>query len=130
MEKEQIEQLHVECISDLYNKINILNNNIQNVYNYSQQVEKELCDLREQINQEKKKFQHNLMYVEIVEDIVTSKETEWDGKVFNNMLVKLVDKDEIYKVFVQDVNTPNIGNKIKFLFNADENKLSQLKIIE
>jgi hypothetical protein len=70
------------------------------------------------------------MYVEIVEDIVTSKETEWDGKIFNNMLVKLVDKDEIYKVFVQDVNTPNIGNKIKFLFNADENKLSQLKIIE
>jgi len=130
MEKEEFEQLRTKCIIDLYDKINILNNQIQNVHNYSQQVEKELCELIEQVSQQKERFQHNLMYVEIVEDIVTSKETEWEGKIFNNMLVKLIGKNEIYKIFVQDNNSPNIGNKIKFLFNADENKLSQLKIVE
>jgi hypothetical protein len=69
------------------------------------------------------------MYIEVVEDIIISKETEWENKTFNNMLVKLAGKDEVYKVFVQTSNSPVIGSKIKFTFNADENKLSQLKLM-
>jgi hypothetical protein len=103
-------------------------------------IQIELPSMLEQINkleeqvkeltQQKERFQHNLMYVEVVDDIITSDETEWDKKVFNNMLVKLVGKDEIYKVFVQSNNAPIIGSKIKFTFNADENKLSQLKLLK
>jgi len=92
----------------------------------------EVEELREQVKeltQQKERFQHNLMYIEVVEDIIISKETEWENKTFNNMLVKLVGKDEVYKVFVQTSNSPVIGSKIKFTFNADENKLSQLKLM-
>ena len=101
-------------------------------HNYAHQIEKELNELREvveQLTQQREKFQHNLMYVEVVEDIITSTETEWDSKTFNNMLVKLVGKDEVYKVFVSTTNAPVIGNTINFIFNADENKLSKLKVI-
>lgn len=83
----------------------------------------------EKLTQQKEIFQHNMMYVEVVEDVITNKETEWENKTFNNMLVKLVGKDEVYKVFVQTNNSPVSGSRIKFIYNADENKLSKLKII-
>lgn len=104
-----------------------------NVHQYAKQIEFELYELMEEVKQlkeQRERFQHNLMYVEVVEDVINSKQTEWEDKTFNNMLVKLVGKDEVYKVFVQDKNTPSIGNKIKFIFNADENKLSNMKILE
>ena len=90
---------------------------------------KELQEQVEQLTQQRERFQHNLMYVAVVEDIITSTETEWDSKTFNNMLVKLVGKDEVYKVFVSTTNAPVIGNTIHFIYNADENKLSKLKVI-
>ena len=94
---------------------------------------KKIVELQEQVkelSQQRERFQHNLMYLEVVEDIITCTETEWDNKTFNNMLVKLVGKDEVYKVFVSTSNAPVIGSKINFIFNADENKLSKLKIVE
>ena len=102
----------LEVILDLYSKI--------------EQLKKQIDEL----TQQKERFQHNLMYVEVIEDIINNKETEWEKKTFNNMLVKLVGKEEVYKVFVQTSNAPVIGSKIKFTFNADENKLSQLKLVE
>ncbi len=103
---------HRSCLIDIYNRF---------------------ADLQKQVkelSQQRERFQHNLMYLEIVEDIITSTETEWDNKTFNNMLVKLVGKDEVYKIFVSTSNAPVIGSKINFIFNADENKLSKLKIVE
>ena len=122
---EKIDE-HRTAIIDIYNRL-------CTNHKYAQEVEKELCELREvvkQLTQQRERFQHNLMYLEVVEDIITCTETEWDNKTFNNMLVKLVGKDEVYKVFVQTSNAPVIGSKIKFTFNADENKLSKLKIVE
>jgi len=110
----------------LYNSnIDINNQNIQ----YLNGRIKELQEQVDKLTQQKERFKHNLMYVEVVEDIISTKETEWENKTFNNMLVKLVGKDEVYKVFVQTINAPVIGSKIKFTYNADENKLSQLKLI-
>lgn len=129
---EKFDEVWRICI-DLYEKNKILSGRITSTHNYAQQVEKELCDLREvveQLTQQKERFQHNLMYLEVVEDIITCTETEWDNKTFNNMLVKLVGKDEVYKVFVSTTNAPVIGSKVHFTFNADENKLSKLKIVE
>lgn len=97
------------------------------VFQYKKIVE--LQEQVEQLTQQRERFQHNLMYIGVVEDIITSTETEWDSKTFNNMLVKLVGKDEVYKVFVSTTNAPVIGNTIHFIFNADENKLSKLKVI-
>ena len=132
----QYEIFSQKLSNDNYDKVEsmfFLMTKIMGVHHYANQIEIELYELREQVKQltqEKERFQHNLMYVEVVEDIITSKETEWDKKTFNNMLVKLVGKEEVYKVFVQTSNAPVIGSKIKFTFNADENKLSQLKLVE
>lgn len=113
--------------------IKILSGRITSTHNYAQLIDNELDELRKivkQLIQQRERFQHNLMYLEVVEDIITCTETEWDNKTFNNMLVKLVGKDEVYKVFISTTNAPVIGNKIHFTFNADENKLSKLKILE
>ena len=119
-----------KLIIDLYDKNKVLTQQVVSNHNYAHQVEIELNELKEQLTQQRERFQHNLMYVEVVEDIITSTETEWDSKTFNNMLVKLVGKDEVYKIFVSTTNAPVIGNKIHFTYNADENKLSKLKIVE
>jgi hypothetical protein len=111
----------------------VINNLVEKIFleqEHIKQVEKELNHLIEQLTQQKERFQHNLMYVEVVEDIITCTETEWENKTFNNMLVKLVGKEEVYKVFTSKSNAPVIGNKINFTYNADENKLSKLKIVE
>ena len=118
-----------KLIIDLYDKNKILTQQVVSNQNYAHQVEIELNELKEQLTQQRERFQHNLMYVAVVEDIITSTETEWDSKTFNNMLVKLVGKDEVYKVFVSTTNAPVIGNTIHFIYNADENKLSKLKVI-
>jgi hypothetical protein len=132
----QYEEFCQKLSNDNYDKVEsmfFLMTKYVNVHQYAKQIEFELYELKEQVKQltqEKERFQHNLMYVEVVEDIINNKETEWDKKTFNNMLVKLVGKEEVYKVFVQTSNAPVIGSKIKFTFNADENKLSQLKLVE
>jgi hypothetical protein len=113
--------------------IKILSGRITSTHNYAQLIDNELDELRKivkQLTQQRERFQHNLMYLEVVEDIITCTETEWDNKTFNNMLVKLVGKDEVYKVFISTTNAPVIGHKKHFTFNADENKLSKLKILE
>jgi hypothetical protein len=131
----QYEEFSKKLSNDNYDKVEsmfFLMTKYVSVHQYAKQIEFELYELMEQVKQltqEKERFQHNLMYVEVVEDIITSKETEWEKKTFNNMLVKLVGKDEVYKVFVQTSNAPVIGSKIKFTFNADENKLASLKLI-
>jgi hypothetical protein len=128
MEKLSVVEIQLDyVIQKELPRINEYINTIDSLYkNLIQDAFKEIRELKEQ----KKMFHHNLMYVEVVEDVINSKQTEWEDKTFNNMLVKLVGKDEVYKVFVQDKNTPSIGNKIKFIFNADENKLSNMKILE
>jgi hypothetical protein len=115
-----------------YENVKFLEGKINETHSYSQQIEKELNELKQvfvKLTQQRGRFQHNLMYVEVVEDIITSTETEWENKSFNNMLVKLVGKDEVYKVFISTTNAPVIGNTIHFIFNADENKLSKLKVL-
>lgn len=117
---------------ELNEHIKIFNSNSNINYQNVQYLDNRIKELQEQVDkltQQRERFQHNLMYVEVVEDVITNKETEWENKTFNNMVVKLVGKDEVYKVFVQTSNAPVIGSKIKFTFNADENKLSQVKLI-
>jgi hypothetical protein len=71
------------------------------------------------------------MYIEVIEEIITNKETEWEGKQFTNMLVRIAGRpDEVYKIFVSVANAPSVGDSINFIFNADENKLSKLRIIK
>jgi hypothetical protein len=118
-------ELSYNCMSINNENIIRLRDSLHKIVNIVFTLEKQVKEL----TQQKERFQHNLMYIEVVEDIIISKETEWENKTFNNMLVKLVGKDEVYKVFVQTSNSPVIGSKIKFTFNADENKLSQLKLM-
>lgn len=91
----------------------------------------ELQERVEQLTQRKERFKHNLMYVEVIEQIITNEGTEWDGKQFNNMLVRIAGRpDEVYKIFVSVANTPAVGDSVNFIFNEDENKLSKLRIIK
>jgi len=78
----------------------------------------------------KNNFIHNFQYVEEISEIIISKEVDWDGKKFNNMLVKLVGCNEVYRIFITVSNSPKAGDKIIFTFNADENKLSKVKLLE
>jgi hypothetical protein len=123
---EKLEE-HRIGIVDLYQRLAA-------THRYAQEVEKELCELREvvkQLTQRKERFQHNLLYVEVIEEIITNEGTEWEGKQFNNMLVRLVGRpDEVYKIFVSAANTPAVGDSVNFIFNADDNKLSKLRIIK
>ncbi len=125
---QQIEEI-IKCQQQtdewVVEKLDEHRSGIIDLYNRFSDLQKQI----EQLTQQKERFQHNLMYVEVIEDIITNSETEWDNKTFNNMLVKLVGKDEVYKVFVSKSNAPVIGSRIKFIFNADENKLSKLKLI-
>jgi hypothetical protein len=132
---EELLKLHIK----VYNKnIEINNTNNKSImeiidtnHRYTQQLEKELNELREQLTQRKERFQHNLMYIEVIEEIITNKETEWEGKQFTNMLVRIAGRpDEVYKIFVSVANAPSVGDSVNFIFNADDNKLSKLRIIK
>ena len=103
-------------------------------FKYAEELDKELCELREevkQLTQRKERFQHNLMYIEVIEEIITNVGTEWEGKQFTNMLVRIAGRtDEVYKIFVSVANAPSVGDSVNFIFNADDNKLSKLRIIK
>jgi hypothetical protein len=71
------------------------------------------------------------MYIEVIEEIITNVVTEWEGKQFTNMLVRIAGRtDEVYKIFVSVANAPSVGDSVNFIFNADDNKLSKLRIIK
>jgi hypothetical protein len=91
--------------------------------------------LQEQIDnitippQPKEVFKDGNNYTSTIEEIITIEETIWDKKTCLNMEVKLVDRDELYKVFVLKGNKPDAGCKIRFTFDATDNKLKKLKVL-
>ena len=91
--------------------------------------------LQEQIDnitippQPKEVFKDGNNYTSTIEEIITIEETIWDKKPCLNMEVKLVGRDELYKVFVLKGNKPDAGSKIRFTFDAADNKLKKLKVL-
>jgi len=80
-------------------------------------------------SQPKETFKDGSNYTSTIEEIITIEETIWDKKTCLNMEVKLVDREELFKVFVMKGNKPNAGNKIRFTFDAADNKLKKLKVL-
>jgi len=79
--------------------------------------------------QPKEIFKDGCNYTSTIEEIITVEETLWNKNTCLNMEVKLISRDELYKVFVLKGNKPNIGNKIRFTFDATDNKLKKLKVL-
>jgi hypothetical protein len=79
--------------------------------------------------QPKEIFKDASNYTSTIEDIVTIEETSWNNNLYLNMEVKLIGKEELYKIFVLKGNKPNTGNKIRFTFDATDNKLKKLKVL-
>lgn len=92
-------------------------------------------ELQEQIDnfilppQPKEIFKDASNYTSIIEDIVTIEETIWNNNIYLNMEVKLIGKEELYKIFVLKGNKPYTGNKIRFTYDATDNKLKKLKVL-
>jgi hypothetical protein len=103
----------------------------QNTFNFASAI----LELQKQFNsitippQPKEIFKDGFNYTSTIEEIITVEETLWNKNICLNMEVKLIGRDELYKVFVLKGNKPNIGNKIRFTFDATDNKLKKLKVL-
>ncbi len=137
--EEEIKMLK-NAHSRLFNQFKQLENDFnslivdinQSNINYSNKIKL----LQEQINditippQPKEMFKDGCSYTSTIEEIVSKEETIWDKKTCLNMEVKLVDREELYKIFVLKDNAPLAGFKIRFMFEEKDNKLKKIKILE
>ncbi len=98
-------------------------------------ISNKIKDLQQQIDnfilppQSKENFKDGSSYTGEILEIVTIEPTEWKNKSFYNLEVKLVGRDELYKVFVLKENKPRPGNRIRFTYQLQDNKLSGLKVL-
>lgn len=76
----------------------------------------------------KENFKEGSSYTGVISEIVTVEQTEWKKKSFLNIELKLVGREELFKVFVLEENKPSNGNKIRFTYQL-EDKLYQIKVI-
>jgi len=122
----------------LFNQFNQLSNDYEKLvkivgdnYNHFQSINtimwKEI-ELKKPA-QPKEVFKDANNYTSTIENIVTIEETNWNNNVYLNMEVKLIGREELYKVFVLKGNKPDTGNKIRFTFDATDNKLKKLKVL-
>ena len=129
---EQLEKAH----SRLFNQYNTLINDFNKLLeDYT--MDNQFSDTRYKVilqqmdklitHQPKESFKDGNVYTSIIDKIITCNEINWRGKDCINMEVKLVDRDEVYNIFVLKGNKPNIGSSIRFTFNSTDNKLSNLK---
>ena len=116
-----------ELIKD-YEKLSklVIQNN-----DFINQVDIENYQFRNKIlkSQPKESFKDGQYYSEIIDDIISIEQVQWNGKEFLNMEVKLIDRNELFKAFVQKGNQPKVGDKIKFTYIITDNKLSKLKVV-
>jgi hypothetical protein len=78
--------------------------------------------------QPKENFKEGSSYTAEILELVTIEPTEWKNKSFLNIELKLVGRDELYKIFVLKENKPRPGNRIRFTYQL-EDKLYQVKIL-
>ena len=108
----------------------IVDANISNI-NMSAKIK----ELQEQIDnfilppQPKESFKDGSSYTGEILEIVTTEPTEWKNKSFYNLEVKLVGRDELYKIFVLKENKPRPGSRIRFTYQLQDNKLCGIKIL-
>jgi hypothetical protein len=75
-------------------------------------------------------FKNNCCYSSTITEIVSTQEVKWDNKDFLDLDVKLIGRPEqIFKIFISKKNSVEVGNKIRFTFNEEHNKLSKIKVI-
>lgn len=78
--------------------------------------------------QPKENLKRGSSYTGVISEIVTFEETEWKNKKWLNMELKLVGREELFKVFILKGNKPSTGNKIRFTYQ-EEDKLYSMKVI-
>lgn len=107
----------------------IVESNISNI-----NLTNKIKQLQEQIDdisfppQPKETFKQGCNYTGVISEFVMVQETQWKNKDFLNIELKLVGRNELYKIFVLKGSKPRVGDKIKFTYQP-EDKLYQIKVI-
>ena len=107
----------------------IVESNLSNI-----NLNNKIKELQEVINnititpQPKENFKEGSSYTGIISEIITIEETKWKNKDFLNLEIKLVGREELFKIFIIKENKLNTGNKIRFTYQL-ENKLYQVKVL-
>jgi hypothetical protein len=107
----------------------IVDSNLSNI-NLSNKIKQlqEQIDSIDVVPQPKENFKEGSNYTAIISEFVTIQETQWKNKDFLNIELKLVGRNELYKIFVLKGSKPRVGDKIRFTYQP-EDKLYQIKVI-
>jgi hypothetical protein len=115
----------VESIISLSEKQAIINN-FNSIFDQLKTINKELS----KISKDRQVFLHNYEYIGVIKNIIEIEETQWDNKPFERMVVQLEDNIEVYNIFCSKYKKISSGDRIKFRYNADENKLMEIRKIK
>jgi hypothetical protein len=110
---EKFKSISTSMVNDDYTKIKNLEERIE-----------QLKD-----NQPVEQFINGNRYRDVIEEIVTNKKVDWENKIFSQLEVKLRKRPELYKIFVLEKNTPKVNDRITFIYDAEDKKLTKLKCI-
>lgn len=124
LEERQIIINNFSKINDNIKKLDEYTKFLNSNYKYFvEDLYKQITELKEQ----REIFQHNFQYIGVIETVIEREETEWDGKTHLNMLVQLEGMKEVYNILCAKYKNPKVGDKITFIFNADKNKLMEIR---
>lgn len=130
----QLEKAH----SRLFNQYHNLFKDFENLKTYTLQLDSscinKIKDIKLDIellklSQPKADFTDGNKYQDILEEIISSEKIEWNNKICLNLIIKLKSRPELYKTFVLEKNKPRINDKVTFIYNAEEKKLTKLKCL-
>lgn len=130
----QLEKAH----SRLFNQYQNLLKDFEDLKKFTQQLDNS-CHIKiKEINldiahlklsQPKADFIDGNKYQDVIEEIITIEKVDWNNKTCLNLSVKLKSRPELYKTFVLEKNKPRINDKVTFIYNAEEKKLTKLKCL-
>jgi hypothetical protein len=105
----------------------VIINNFNTIFDELRSLKKQVLELKQEQKEEREIFQHNFQYIGVIETVIEREDTEWDGKPNLRMLVQLEGIKEVYNILCAKYKNPKVGDRITFIFNADENKLMKIR---
>jgi len=130
----QLEKAH----SRLFHQYKNLLKDFEDLKKFTQQIDNscyikikeinlDIADLK--LSQPKADFIDGNKYQDVIEEIITIEKVDWNNKTCLNLSVKLKSRQELYKTFILQENKPRINDKVTFIYNAKDKKLTKLKCL-
>lgn len=116
--------------NNLIEEFNQFKTYVENRFELIHSNQSEILDELTQVQKPEVDFINGKRYSGIIEEIVSKDLVQWRGKKYFNIIAKLKNKKDLYKLFV-DSNYPlEINDRIYFFFDANDNSLRSLRIIK